>query len=306
MKEELQAYCHLYNRLNQSEEKEQQKELLKEIARIEQTFFSSLSPFQRVELARHPMRPQAMDYIEYMMPDFIELHGDRYFGDDPAVVAGIGTLENTRWAVVGQRKGKTTEERILFRFGMPNPEGYRKSLRVMKLAEQHKIPVIALVDTPGAYAGLEAEERGQGRAIADSLYQMSLLTVPVIVVLIGEACSGGALAMGVGDHIAMLKQSYYTVISPEACASILWKDPKKKEEAARQLHLHSEFLLANHLIDEIIEEPDLGAHSDPTVVMESTKQSIMRAYHKLSLISAEELSLRRHQKFRSMGRFLEP
>lgn len=272
---------------------------------IKEDHLRNLHPFERVQIARHPLRPQALDYIRFLAPDFLELRGDRYFRDDRSIIGGIGTIDSERFMLIGQQKGADTQDRIKYNFGMPNPEGYRKALRLMKLAEKHGIPVLTLIDTPGAYAGLEAEERGQARAIAHNLYEMAKLRVPIIVVVLAEGCSGGALAIGVGDSIAMLENSYYTVISPESCASILWKDATKKQKAAETLKLNAEFLLENQIIDYIIKEPTGGAHLEPEFAMKGLKEFIQKELEPLSFLSEQELILRRYKKFRGMGPYLE-
>ncbi len=228
---------------------EQKLEMLKE------QVYKELTPWQRVQICRHPSRPRTVDYIKSLCESFQELHGDRTYSDDTAIIGGLAIINGMRCMIIGQEKGNDTESRIFRNFGMPNPEGYRKALRLMELAEKFNLPVVTLLDTPGAYPGLEAEERGQGRAIAYNLLKMSRLSVPVIVLIIGEGCSGGALGMGIGDVVAMLEHSYYSVISPESCASILWKDPKRNIEAASALKLNSEDLLALGIIDIIIQEP---------------------------------------------------
>ena len=222
--------------------------------------FSGLSRWQRVQLARHPQRPFSLNYIKVLAPDFIELHGDRHFGDDAAVICGLGTIDNVKVVFIGQQKGRNTKENLLRNFGMMRPEGYRKALRIMKLAEKFNLPVISLIDTPGAYPGIGAEERGQGEAIAKNLWEMSKLTVPIISVIIGEGASGGALGIGVCDRMLMLENTWYSVISPEGCASILWHDAAKAPDAADAMKVIPDDLMNMGICDRIIEEPLGGAH----------------------------------------------
>ena len=277
--------------------------LEKKLEKMKQEIYSELTPWQRVLICRHTKRPRSVDYIDHLFDEFVEISGDRLFRNDPAIVTGLGTVGDRKFAVIGQEKGNDTESRIFRNFGMPHPEGYRKALRIMKLAEKFSFPVLSLIDTPGAYPGLAAEERGQGSAIAVNLFEMASLTVPVIVVVIGEGCSGGALGIGVGDVIAMLEHSYYSVISPEGCASILWKDPKKNEEAAEALKMQAEDLLEIGVIDKIIEEPPGGAHHDPDVVYDRVRTFLLREEERLSASSGEDLIALRYRKFRSMGVF---
>ncbi|MGH7600109.1 MAG: acetyl-CoA carboxylase carboxyltransferase subunit alpha, partial [bacterium] len=238
------------------------KKLEEKARRLSEQIYSSLTRWQRVQLARHPQRPYTLDYIERMMADFVELHGDRAFGDDPALICGTGRLGPKKIFIVGQQKGRDTKQKLYRNFGMPHPEGYRKALRVMKLAAKFRRPIICLVDTPGAYPGIGAEERGQAEAIARNLFEMSHLPVPIIIVIIGEGASGGALGIAVGDRVLMMENTWYSVISPEGCAAILWHDSTKAEQAAEAMKLTAGDLLQLGVIDDIIREPLGGAHRD--------------------------------------------
>ena len=235
--------------------------------------YSELTPWQRVAICRHPKRPKTLDYIQNICDDFTEIFGDRLYGDDHAIIAGFASIGGVKFMVIGQEKGHDTKSRIDRNFGMPHPEGYRKAMRCMRLAAKFNLPVITLLDTPGAYPGLAAEERGQGWAIANNLWEMARLPTPILVLVIGEGCSGGALGMGIGDVVAMLQHSYYSVISPEGCASILWKDTSKNEVAAKALKMHAEDLLDLGVIDVCIEEPLGGAQHDTGAVYKSVKNS---------------------------------
>jgi len=283
-------------------EKEIQK-MEQKIERLKKNVYSKLQPWDRVAICRHTMRPHSIDFIQNICEDFVEIHGDRCFRDDPAVIAGFGKIGNQKFMIIGQEKGNDTESRIHRNFGMLHPEGYRKALRCMKLAAKFDIPILSLLDTQGAYPGFSAEERGQGYAIAKNLLEMFRVKVPIIVLLIGEGCSGGALGIGIGDVIGMLEHSYYSVISPEGCASILWKDSKKNAQAADALKLLSEDLLKFKVIDEILPEPLGGAHHDPQVVYENVKGFVIKNIEMLKNIPNEDLLKRRFQKFRSMGEF---
>ena len=260
-----------------------------------------LTPWQRVQLSRHPDRPYTMKYIEKMCADFVELHGDRNVKDDKAMVGGFAKMDDQTVMIIGQQKGTNTKLRQLRNFGMANPEGYRKALRLMKLAEKFNKPVITLVDTPGAYPGLEAEERGQGEAIARNIYEMIRLRVPVIVVIIGEGASGGALGIGVGDRVLMMENTWYTVISPESCSSILWRSWDKKEVAAEQLRLTSIDMKSFGLVDDIIPEPLGGAHWDYNEAATILKSHILPVLHQLKQLSPEERINQRIEKFGKMG-----
>jgi acetyl-CoA carboxylase carboxyl transferase subunit alpha len=264
---------------------------------------SPSGPWQRVQLARHPKRPHSLDYIQRLITGFHELHGDRAFADDPAIVCGFGFFEGNPIMVAGQQKGRDTKQKLYRNFGMPKPEGYRKALRVMRLAAKFGRPILTLLDTPGAYPGIDAEERGQAEAIAVNLREMSRLPVPIIVVCIGEGGSGGALALGVGDRVYMLENAVYSVISPESCAAIIWRDASKAELAANALKLTAQDLKGLGLIDEIIPEPGEGAHTDPDQAAAALAEALRRALAELSPLPSAELLERRYQKFRQMGNF---
>ncbi|MBI2944376.1 MAG: acetyl-CoA carboxylase carboxyltransferase subunit alpha [Candidatus Wallbacteria bacterium] len=267
--------------------------------------YSNLTPWQTTQLARHPRRPLCLDYIDMCFEDFVELRGGRQFPDDNSIVAGLALFRKEPVVVVGHQKGRDTKENIFRNFGMPHPEGYRKALRVMKLANKFRRPIITFVDTPGAYPGMEAEERGQAEAIARNIMEMTFLKVPIVVVVIGEGGSGGAVALGVGDSVLMLEHAIYSVISPEGCASILWRDPSKAEEAARALKLTARDLLELKVIDEFIEEPLGGAHRDPRTTAERVSSALARNLDRLKGLSAEELFQRRLEKYRRMGVYSE-
>jgi acetyl-CoA carboxylase carboxyl transferase subunit alpha len=271
---------------------------------IEETY-SKLTRWQVYQLARHPNRPYTLDYIERMFTDFVELHGDRQFRDDPAVICGLAKLNDRPVMIVGQQKGRTTKQKLYRNFGMMNPEGYRKALRVMKLAARFHRPIVVFVDTPGAYPGLEAEERGQGEAIARNIYEMSHLPVPIIIVIIGEGASGGALGIGVGDRILMMENSWYSVISPEGCAAILWRDSAKASLAAEALKITAPDLMELGVIDEIISEPNGGAHRDADSAADFVKSSIIKNLEQLVGIAPEELVAQRIDKYGRMGFFDE-
>lgn len=265
--------------------------------------YSNLTPWQIVQIARHSERPLMKDYIATMCSEFIELHGDRVFGDDKSIMAGFATLDDHRVMVIGHRKGKDVDENVQYNFGMANPEGYRKALRLMKLAEKYSIPVISFIDTPGAYPGLEAEARGQAEAIARNLTEMSTLNVPVVVIVTGEGGSGGAVGIGVGDVVLMLANSIYSVISPEGCASILWRDGSKASEAAAALKLTANDLMQLGVIDEIIPEPPGGAHRNPEVTISSVKKTLLKYLHRLVRLSHKKLLAARFEKYSRIGRW---
>lgn len=279
--------------------------LEEKLAKLKEKVYSELTPWERVQICRHPGRPQTGDVIAKICDRFVELSGDRTFGDDPAMIGGLAQIGPMKCVLIGQEKGKDTESRIHRNFGMVNPEGFRKALRLMRLAEKFSLPVISLLDTPGAHAVLEAEERGVSWAIAQNLRDMAALKTPIIVVVIGEGCSGGALGIGVGDVIAMLEHSYYSVISPESCASILWKDPTRKEEAAAVMKLNSENLLALDIIDAVIKEPLGGAHQNPDAACKSVREFILEQWAVLKALDKDALAERRYMKFRHMGAFLQ-
>jgi len=268
---------------------------------LRQEVYSSLTRWQRVQLARHPNRPYTLDYIRLMMTDFIELHGDRLFADDPAIVAGIGTLGTIRITLIGHQKARETREKIRRNFGMPNPEGYRKALRLMKMAARFARPVVCLIDTPGAYPGLGAEERGQAEAIARNLFEMARLPVPIVVVIIGDGASGGALGIGVGDRIIMLENSWYSVISPEGCAAILYRDSANAHIAAESMKVAPEDLLKLGIIDRILREPEGGAHNDHAGTAGILKEALLGELEELAALPREELVRRRIEKFARMG-----
>jgi acetyl-CoA carboxylase carboxyl transferase subunit alpha len=266
---------------------------------------SDLSPIQIVQIARHPKRPYTLDYLESLTTDFIELHGDRRSGDDPALVAGFGFFHGRTTAFIGHQKGRTTRERLARNFGQPNPEGYRKALRVMKLAEKFGFPIITLIDTPGAYPGIQAEEKGQAEAIANNLKEIAKLRVPVVNVVIGEGGSGGALAIGVGDAILMLEYSFYSVISPEGCAAILWKDQSAVDLAAENLRFLSKDLMEFGIIDKVIPEPPGGAHVDYDLTFKAVNKQVQATLKKLEEKTPEKRIEERYQKFRKIGVFTE-
>jgi acetyl-CoA carboxylase carboxyl transferase subunit alpha len=273
----------------------------KRVSQLQQSIFSSLTRWQRVQLARHPDRPYTLDYIQMMTKDFLELHGDRAYRDDHAIVGGFATLETQTVMIIGQQKGRDTKSNIFRNFGMPNPEGYRKALRLMKLAEKFKRPVITLLDTPGAFPGLEAEERGQAEAIARNLLEMARLKVPIIIAIIGEGASGGALGIGVGDRILMLENAWYSVISPESCSSILWRSWQYKEQAAEALQLTAADLKKQGIIDVIVPEPPGGAHRSPEKMAAILKGMLLAELKPLMKAKPEKLVERRIEKFSGMG-----
>ena len=277
------------------------RKLREKLYKLQAEIYSGLTPWQRTQVARHPQRPSTLDYIGRICDRFLELHGDRLYGDDHAIVAGLARLSGRSVVVIGPQKGKTLKERVLRNFGMPNPEGYRKALRLMRLAERFNKPVITFIDTPGAYPGLGAEERGQSEAIARNLMVMASLKVPIVSVVIGEGGSGGALAIGVADRLLMLQYAVYSVISPEGCAAILWNDPKKTPDAAEALKMTAEDLLRLGVIDEILPEPPGGAHRDPTAMCNAVKKAVEPHLSALLELPLDELLLRRHTKYRRMG-----
>jgi acetyl-CoA carboxylase carboxyl transferase subunit alpha len=279
--------------------------LEEKVNQLRKTVYSGLTRWQKVQLARHPDRPYTLDYIGLMTTDFVELHGDRNFRDDKAIVGGFARLEDEPVMIIGHQKGRDTKSNLFRNFGMPNPEGYRKALRLMKLAAKFKRPVITMLDTPGAYPGLEAEERGQAEAIARNLFEMSHLPVPIVVVIIGEGASGGALGIGVGDRILMMENTWYSVISPESCSSILWRSWEYKEQAAEALKLTAPDLVEQGIVDRIIPEPLGGAHTNPQQSAEILKAVIIDELKKLKKISPEKLVEKRIDKFGKMGEFEE-
>lgn len=286
------------------------KKLEKKVVDLRTEIFSSLTPWQKTQIARHPERPYTLDYINMMVTDFIELHGDRRFADDPAIVAGVGKIKDVAVVIVGHQKGRGTKERIYRNFGQPHPEGYRKALRVMKLAEKFKRPIVTFIDTPGAYPGIGAEERGQAEAIAVNLMEMSRLKTPIVSVVIGEGGSGGALALGVADRIYMLEHSVYSVISPEGCAAILWKKEgevgvEEYAKAAEALKLTAQDLLRFKIIDGIIQEPLGGAHRDPEATSRQIAETILNAINELKTKPPGKLVEERYKRYRKIGSFVE-
>jgi len=277
------------------------QKLRERLARTTQEIYSSLTPWQKTLVARHPQRPYLLDYVAMIMTDFVELHGDRRFGDDEAIVAGFARFGGRPVAVIGHQKGRDTREKIRRNFGMPRPEGYRKALRVMELAERFGRPVLTFIDTSGAYPGIDAEERGQAEAIATNIARMSRLRTPVLVTVTGEGGSGGALAIGVGDRILMLEYAVYSVISPEGCAAILWKDSGRKREAAEALRMTASDLRSLGVIDEIVPEPAGGAHSDPSASAQALAEALSRGLDLIGEVPADEILERRYAKFRAMG-----
>jgi acetyl-CoA carboxylase carboxyl transferase subunit alpha len=277
--------------------------LRERLDRVSREVYASLTPWQKTLVARHPLRPYLLDYVGALMTDFVELHGDRKFADDPAVVAGLARFRGRPVAVVGHQKGRDTKEKIRRNFGMPRPEGFRKALRVMQLAEKFDRPILSFVDTAGAYPGIDAEERGQAEAIAVNLRTMAGFHVPIIVVVTGEGGSGGALALGVGDRVLMLEHAIYSVISPEGCAAILWKDASRKKEAAEALRITAGDLAEFQIIDEIIPEPPGGAHADPAGAAAAVGEAVDRHLREVADLTPEERRERRYRKFRAMGRF---
>lgn len=281
------------------------KELEEKIEKTQNDIYSNLSGWQQVQISRHPDRPYTLQYIESICDDFIEMHGDRTVGDDKAIVGGFGSINGQTIMFIGHQKGINTKMRQYRNFGMANPEGYRKALRLMKLAEKFNKPVVTFIDTPGAFPGLEAEERGQGEAIARNLLEMSVLKVPIICMIVGEGASGGALGIGIGDRVYMLEHTWYSVISPESCSSILWRSWDFKEKAAECLKLTADNMLANKLIDGIIKEPMGGAHQDPAVMSETIKEKILSDLAILKKKNVEQLIKERIDKFCAMGVVVE-
>ncbi len=288
--------------INISDEIERLKEKSDALTR---SIFASLSSWQVAQLARHPLRPYTLDYLEVISPDFQELHGDRMFADDPAIVGGIGRLDGRPVVFIGQQKGRDTKARVRRNYGMPKPEGYRKALRLMRLAERFRLPVVTLIDTPGAYPGLDAEERGQSEAIARNLFEMARLKTPVVSVVIGEGGSGGALAIGVADRLLMLEYSVYSVISPEGCASILWKSAEKAAAAAEAMGITAARLRELGLVDEVLREPLGGAHRDPPAMAATLHTALVAALRDLEILDLAELLRRREQRLQAFGRYRE-
>lgn len=277
------------------------KNLENEVAKT----YKNLTDYQKLQLARHPDRPYALDYIRLLLRDYYEIHGDRAYRDDPAIVCYIGYIGEKKVVVIGEQKGRGTKNKFKRNFGMPNPEGYRKALRVAKMAEKFKLPILFLVDTPGAYPGIGAEERGQSEAIAVNLFELSKLNTPTVSVVIGEGGSGGALAIGVADKLAMMRYSVFSVISPEGCAAILWNDPKKQENATKAMKITAEDLKELDLIDSVIEEPKIGSHRDKEAVAKNLGDYFLSAVEELTSMSDEERMDQRYQKLLKAGAFVD-
>jgi acetyl-CoA carboxylase carboxyl transferase subunit alpha len=275
------------------------------VAELRKEFYTHLGPWQRAQIARHPQRPYLTDYIPLLFSDFVELHGDRAFGDDRALIAGLAKFKGRPVAVIGHQKGRDTKQRVIRNFGQPKPEGYRKALRVMQLAAKFGRPILTFVDTPGAYPGIDAEERGQGEAIARNLREMARLPVPVIVTVTGEGGSGGALAIAVGDRINILENGFYSVISPEGCASIIWRDSTKAETAAAAMKITATDLKELGIIDEIVKEPEGGAHTDLEAAAQFLDEVLDRQLTELTSESVKDLVEARYKKFRQMGQFFD-
>jgi acetyl-CoA carboxylase carboxyl transferase subunit alpha len=274
-----------------------------QVAALRKQVYANLGPWQRTELARHSSRPYTLDYVQHIFSDFSEIHGDRAFGDDPAIVCGMASFHGEQVLVVGQQKGRDTKQKLYRNFGMPGPEGYRKALRVMRMAQKWRRPIFAFVDTPGAYPGLGAEERGQAEAIARNLLEMSRLPVPIIVTVTGEGGSGGALGIAVGDRILMLENSVYSVISPEGCASIMWRDVSKRELAAAAMKITAPELKEFGIIDEIVPEPQGGAHNDQAAMAKTLDEVLQRSLREVRALTLEQMLDARYNKFRNMAQF---
>jgi acetyl-CoA carboxylase carboxyl transferase subunit alpha len=274
-----------------------------QLDRLKQEVYRTLTPWQRVQLARHPLRPYTLDYIQALMTDFIELHGDRLYGDDKAMICGLAQLEGQRLVVIGHQKGRDTKENLMRNFGSAHPEGYRKAMRLMRMAEKCRLPIVVFIDTPGAYPGIGAEERGQAHSIAYNMREMARIRTSIFVCVIGEGGSGGALGVGVGDYVTMLENAYYSVISPEGCAAILWRDRTKAPDAAAALKLTAEDLLRLGLIDQVVAEPSGGAHHDPAMAAAGIKRAIRGFWRSVESLSLDELLRRRYERFRKVGVF---
>lgn len=279
------------------------KKLEEKLDKVKREVFEGLTPWQRVQIARHPKRPYTLDYISLIMTDFVEMHGDRVFGDDKALICGLAKIDGEKVVVMGHQKGRDTKENLMRNFGSAHPEGYRKAMRIMKLGEKFKLPILIFIDTPGAYPGIGAEERGQAEAIAYNLMEMARIKVPIVCFIIGEGGSGGALGVGVGDRICVLENAYYSVISPEGCAAILWKDRTRAPDAAKALKLTAQDLLDMGLIDEIVREPLGGAHRDPAKTAAAIKESIKKYLKELSALAPAALIEARYEKYRKIGAF---
>jgi len=281
------------------------KKLEDKLSKLRTQVYGDLTPWQRIQIARHPERPYTLDYIRLIADDFVELHGDRLFADDYALIAGFATIDKQRMMVMGHQKGRDIKENVIRNFGCAHPEGYRKALRLMKLAEKFQLPILIFIDTPGAYPGIGAEERGQAQAIATNLMEMAEVATPIVACVIGEGGSGGALGIGVADRVMILQHAYYSVISPEGCASILWRSSARAPDAAKALKIMGENLLEFGMVDEVIEEPLGGAHRDPEIVAAALKKSAMKYFKKLMTLSKEEILSGRYERFRKIGKFQE-
>ena len=279
------------------------RQIKQKIKNKRKDIYTDLTPWQKVQVARHPERPYTLSYINGICDEFEELHGDRTFGDDHAIVGGLGKIDGLSVMIIGHQKGSNTKERQFRNFGMANPEGYRKAMRLMHLAEKFEIPIVTMIDTPGAYPGIEAEERGQAEAIARNLYEMVQLKVPIINYIIGEGASGGALGIGIGDQLFMLEYTWFSVISPEGCASILWRSADFKEDASKSLKLTSSDLLEMNIIDGVVKEPVGGAHSDPEKMQQTLKEHLLKTLDKLKKIDAQKRISKRIEKLEAIGRF---
>lgn len=305
LEEQLQK-CHIIGEESEVDVTETCKQIDKKLTEARKEIYGNLTPWQRVQLSRHPNRPYTLDYVRALCDGtFLELHGDRTVGDDKAMIGGLGKIAGQSYMIIGQQKGYNTKTRQYRNFGMANPEGYRKALRLMKMAEKFGIPVLSFIDTPGAYPGIEAEERGQGEAIARNLLEMARLQVPILVFIIGEGASGGALGIGVGDRVMMLENSWYSVISPESCSSILWRSWEFKEKAAEALKLTAKDMKKMTLIDEIIKEPLGGAHVDRDLMFQLIKKKIEKTYEELSALPVKTLIKERMEKYAQMGVYQE-
>ena len=286
-----------------AETREEIARLRKTLRQLQKDVYASLTPWETVEVARHPSRPQTLDYIDMVFDEFVELHGDRFFGDDPAIRTGWAKLDELKVMVIGQHKGRNLKERQTCNFGCPHPEGYRKALRLMRIAAKFRLPIVSLIDTPGAFPGIASEERGVALTIAELMFEMSTLPTPIVCVVIGEGGSGGAISIGVGDCVAMLEHAYYSVISPEGCAGILWKSHEYKDKAAEALKFRSQDLLGFGVIEEIIEEPVGGAHCDPHLAASRLKHYLRSQLKELSKTPVEQLVSKRYERFRNLGIF---
>ncbi|MFC1631134.1 acetyl-CoA carboxylase carboxyltransferase subunit alpha [Candidatus Omnitrophota bacterium] len=281
------------------------KQLTQSLDKLKREIFENLTAWQRVQIARHPQRPYTLDYIKLIMKNFVEIHGDRLFSEDRAIVCGVAKIDKQKIAIIGHQKGRDTKENLVRNFGCAHPEGYRKAMRIMRLAEKFSLPIVIFIDTPGAYPGIGAEERGQAHSIAFNLREMTTIGVPIIVFVIGEGGSGGALGIGIGDKVCILENSYYSVISPEGCAAILWRDRAKAPEAADALKLTARDLLKLEIIDEVIKEPLGGAHRNPEISAKNIKSAINKYLQELLPLSKKELLEKRYNRFRKLGKFKE-